>query len=199
MMVFEGDIVTCDDAMRVSRYLIAESDWIVYVGDELPAAFAKAPRTVLGKRALLPAFADTHLHFSSYALFAASLDVRAAATIAEMVELVASYHASHPRGVVLGFGASAHSVAERRLIERADIDARFPDRPIMIIKYDGHASISNGAMLKRLPARIKALRGYDEKSGHLLNESFFAATDFVTGSVSSLKPQKFILPIMSGR
>jgi hypothetical protein len=132
----------------------------------------------------LPAFADTHLHFSSFAIFR-ELDLRDADTIGAQIELLAAYHDRYPRRVVLAFGVSAHRIAERRLLTRADLDVRLAGVPVMIVKYDGHAAILNGEMLRRLPPSIRSLRGYDGTTGQLNQEAFFAASKFVTRSMSA--------------
>jgi predicted amidohydrolase YtcJ len=182
MHVFEGAIITCTEPNATARFLVEEGGRIRFVGNVLSETFAAAPRTYLGPRALAPAFADTHLHFTSFAVLR-ELDLRNADTIGAQFDLLSTYHDRHPRRVVLAFGASAHRVAERRLPTRSDLDTRLAGVPVMIVKYDGHAAILSGEMLRRLPARIASLRGYDEVTGHLKQEAFFAASDFVTRSL----------------
>lgn len=184
MKVYEGSIVTCDAKGSVARYLVEEGSRIAYVGDSLPAAYASAPRVALGDRALLPAFGDTHIHFMSYALFSAGLDVRAARTIAEARDLVRDFASRRKDKVILGFGSSASSVAERRLLTRADLDEACPERPAYIVKYDGHAAIANSALIGMLDEGLTRLRGFGAESGLMTQEAFFRVTDFVTGKVS---------------
>ncbi|MBU1082311.1 MAG: amidohydrolase family protein, partial [Spirochaetes bacterium] len=184
MTVYEGSIISCDAAGGAYRFLVEDGGRIAFVGDGLPEAYRGLPRVALDGKALLPAFTDTHIHFMSYALFSAGLDVRSAQSITEAKETVADFAGSRKDSIVLGFGASPHSVAERRLLSRADLDAACPNRPAYIVKYDGHAAIANSALLSALPAGTASLRGYDGASGLLTQEAFFRATDFVTGKVS---------------
>ena len=76
MKIYHGTIITCDREDHVHNYLVEDKGRILYAGAELPAAYRGAPVEALGGRALLPCFGDTHLHFASYALFNAGLDVR---------------------------------------------------------------------------------------------------------------------------
>jgi predicted amidohydrolase YtcJ len=184
MHVFEGTIITCTKPGVIARFLVEADGRICFVGNTLPETFASVPRTRLGQRALAPAFADTHLHFSSFAIFR-ELDLRDADTIEAQLDLLSTYHDRYPRRVMLAFGASAHRTAERRLLTRTDLDARLAGVPVMIVKYDGHAAILSGEMLRRLPARIASFRGYDDATGHLKQEAFFATSDFVTRSLSA--------------
>lgn len=183
MKTYEGAIICCDREGQVYRYLVEEKGRILHVGNELPAAYQGAPREVLGERSLLPCFGDTHLHFASYALFNAGLDVRHARSLPEMCAHIQKYAAESSDKIVMGFGASTHSVKERRLISRDELDQAAPDRSVFIVKYDGHACILNSKMIAMLPDKVKSLRGWHEKTGEMNQEAFFATTDFITKKV----------------
>jgi predicted amidohydrolase YtcJ len=184
MKVYEGSIVSCDREDRVHHYLVEDKGRILHVGEQLPARYEGEPREVLGGRALLPCFADTHLHFASYALFNAGLDVRSARDIPEMCERIRHFVRETGDKLILGFGASTHAVREKRLISKSELDKACPDRALFLVKYDGHACILNSRMITLLPSKMKALRGYHEESGEMNQEAFFAATDFVTKKIS---------------
>jgi predicted amidohydrolase YtcJ len=190
MRVYEGTIITCGGSVdAVARFLVEDRGRIAFVGQGLPEQYRSAPRVSLGSRALLPAFADAHLHFSSYALFASTLDLREAEDIPAILERVRGRIASSGSGgrkPLLGFGVSAHSIPEGRLLEKADLDRALPGAAVYLVKYDGHAAVASSALLERLPPRIRALRGFDGGKGQLFQEAFFAATDFLTSSVSPI-------------
>ena len=193
MNIYEGNIVSCDRGNSQFRYLVENDGIITFTGDTLPEQYHQLLTIALGGKALLPAFADTHLHYSSYAFFASSLDVRKATSIDQIIELIDQYIvANHPKNV-LGFGVSAHNIKEKRLIEKVDLNRAFPEIPVMLIKYDGHASVNNAAMLSILPDKIQTMRGYHSGSGQLNQEAYFAATDFITGKVSPISLIKNIL------
>ena len=113
MKIYEGSILTCDSQDRVCRYLVEDGGRIVYVGDELPAKFASGSRVKLGGRALIPAFGDSHIHFASFATFHAGLNVSDARSNAEILEMIRSFVPTCADKMVIAFGASPHSVAER--------------------------------------------------------------------------------------
>jgi predicted amidohydrolase YtcJ len=186
MKIYEGNIVSCDLNNSQYRYLVEDNGIILFTGNTLPPEYSQLARISLNEKALLPSFADTHLHYSSYAFFSGNLDVRQATSIDQIIELVEQYIMTHRPKIVLGFGVSAHNVKEKRLIEKIDLQRAFPQMPVMLIKYDGHASINNTAMLNLLPDSIRSLRGYHSGTGQLNQEAFFAATDFVTKKVSTM-------------
>jgi predicted amidohydrolase YtcJ len=184
MKVYEGSIITCDAAGGVGKFLVEEEGRIRFVGDALPEKYAGAPRENLGEKALLPAFGDTHIHFMSYALFATGLELRSSGSIGDTKDAISDFVRTRSPAFVLGFGASAHSVREKRLLTRSDIDAVCPNRPVFITKYDGHAGIANSALLASVKEKLEKVRGFDANTGLLTQEAFFRAADYVTGKVS---------------
>ncbi len=193
MKIYSGTIITCDTADTVCHYLIEENGIIQFTGDQLPKAYQKFPVEDLGTGALIPAFTDSHLHFSSYALFSSTLDLRAARNFDDISEMIRAYIRKSGCKLVLGFGISAHSLIEQRMITREELDRIEKKRPMMLVKYDGHASVVNSAMLRLLPAKIKTLRGFDADAGQLFQEAFFAATDHITAKISVISLLKYML------
>ncbi len=84
---------------------------------------------------------------------------------------------------MIAFGASPYSVRERRLVSREEIDSVCDDKPVFLVKYDGHACIVNSALLKLIDDKVKGLRGYHPDTGEMNQEAFFAVSDFITGSI----------------
>ncbi len=183
MTVYQGPILTCDKNDTICRYLVEDDGIILFTGNELPGVYSDHTKIDLGGKALIPAFGDSHLHFSSYALFSSTLDVREARDFSHLSELISGYVNSARPKVVLGFGISSHSVEEGSMVTRTELD-KMEKRPVMLVKYDGHASVINTAMQNLLPAKIKKLRGYHADTGHLYQEAFFEATDHISAKVS---------------
>ncbi len=193
MKVYNGTIISCDKEGRVHKYLVEDKGRILYAGAELPAEYKGLPLEPLGSGALLPCFGDTHLHFASYALFNSGLDVRSARSLPEMRGLITEFARTGSDKILMGFGASPHGVKERRLISRAELDRACPERPLYLVKYDGHACILNSSLLALLPAGISALRGFHPDTGEMNQEAFFAVTDFITRKISPVKTIKNML------
>ena len=193
MRILEGHMITCDKKKRVCRFLVEDKGKIKYVGDLLPAQFPKKDIVNLGEKSVLPAFVDSHIHFASYAMFSAGLDIRHSTSLEEMKETIHAFSRHHRCDIILGFGASSHSVKEKRLPSKDDIDAVCADRPVIIVKYDGHACIINSKLMGILPTGIRKMRGFHHASGEMNQEAFFAVTDFVTHRISTLQMARNML------
>jgi predicted amidohydrolase YtcJ len=190
MKIFHGAIVTCDRDAHVFEYLVENNGRILYVGNELPAEFARAGDKIeLGERTLLPSFGDGHLHFSNWALVAAAfIDVREARNFEEIGGMIRDFSEKDKQAKVLaGFGLSSHSVAEKRLITREELDEFEGERPVYLICYDGHSAVINSKMLEMFPDTIKQTHGFNTDKGHVFHEAYYTATDHVTDTVPTMK------------
>ncbi len=196
MRIYHGKILSLDEDNNVYNYLIEDKGRIVYLGDSLPIEYAENNSVVeLGNRALLPSFGDGHLHFSNWALIAVSyFDVREAKDIQEIQEIIQKYMAGKGKiKTIIAFGVSKHSVKEKRLIEKEELDEVCPDIPLIIICYDGHSAVCNTKMMEKFPEKIKNLRGFTEDKGHLFKEAYFAGTDYAASLVPPLDLVKSIV------
>ena len=63
--------------------------------------------------------------------------------------------------IITGFGCSTHSMIEKRLPTRKELDSAEQKKPVFIIKYDGHAGVGNSAFIKKIPSSILKLRRAD--------------------------------------
>ncbi len=184
MKCYKGTILTVDKDNSVCRYLVENDGFIVYVGNELPKRFEHAELIDLGGMVLSPAFVDTHQHFASFSTFNAGLNVMDADSNKEIAEMIGNYVAKTQQKTIIAFGASPHSVKEKRLINREEIDAVCAGKEVMVVKYDGHACIISTPLLKKLDKKLSRLRGYHPDTGEMNQEAFFACSDYITGSLS---------------
>lgn len=184
MKVYKGNILTCDSQNHVYSFLVEDHGRIVYVGNELPSIYNEATQIELGEKALIPAFGDSHIHFASYATFRAGLNVSCAKSNEKILEMLRQFVPTCKDKLVIAFGASNHSVCEKKLLTRRELDSVCPDKPLFMAKYDGHTCIVNTKLLNKMKNKAKHLRGYHEETGEMNQEAFFAFSDYVSGSVS---------------
>lgn len=183
MKIYEGNILTCDAENHIYRYLVEENGRIAYVGDELPDIYKGKEAMVLDNKALLPSFVDTHMHFASFATFHAGLNVMDAKNNKEIATRLGEFLKKDKSRIVIAFGASPYSVEEGVLISRKELDAVTGDRPVMVVKYDGHACIINTPLLNKVRDKVRNLRGFNEESGEMNQEAFFAVSDYITAAI----------------
>jgi hypothetical protein len=180
-----GVFISCEDENRIFRVLVEEDGRIVYTGDTVPDAYGDIPSRIdMEGRCVVPAFADTHIHFSSYCFFKEHLDVRQADSFDTLADRIRGYErANMGAKILLGFGCSAHTVEERRLPDLSFFEG-VTSKPLFLVKYDGHAAVANSALLRLLPPSITGDPGFDPSSGWFCKQAFYRAVNHITRSVS---------------
>lgn len=187
MKVFtNATFIPCDDSDKVFKVMAEDNGRILFMGDSIPQKYKDAPLVDLNGKCVLPTFADTHIHFGSFALFHFGLDLRHAKDFDEMAVIIKRYEEEHPKDkFVFGFGVSAHIVKEKRLVERNDLD-KMTSRPLLIEKYDGHAAVANSALIRLFPDEVIKDPDFDEKSGWLYVNSHYTGIQFVSKMMKPL-------------
>lgn len=178
-----GRFVSCEDDNRLFTTLVEKEGTILFTGNRLPREFQDSETIDLGDRCVVPAFGDTHMHFESFAYFNSGLDVRSAGDFKALGDLIHDYLRNNPgEKTILAFGCSAHTVKEKRLPSKDDLD-QITSCPVMIVKYDGHASVANSAMIQKLPASVLSEEGFHADTGWFFLEAFYKAVNFISKSV----------------
>lgn len=182
-----ASFITCEPKNNATYSAMAvKNGRIVWIGNDIPKPFQNARKFDLDGAAVVPAFGDTHLHFESFCLFNNTFFVMDADSLDAMGQIVKAYAAAHRKDkVILGFGCTAHTVKEKRLPVRADLD-QWTDRPLLIIKYDGHAAVCNTALMNLLSDGVKLDSGCDVATGWLYQNAFFNGVNEVTAKVPSM-------------
>lgn len=185
-MIYKGTVITVDKENSVKKYLVEENGKIVFTGDVLPEKYAGLEVVDLKDGALMPAFADTHGHFASFAMFQSAVKLDKAADIGEMLEILKEADAKTPkRKGFFCFGATPY-VADGRLINKRDIDAVLSHRAVVIICGDGHTAVLNEKAMSKMPVELFGINGCDRASGIMRHESFYKVADNVLKVVSPL-------------
>jgi predicted amidohydrolase YtcJ len=178
--------ISCEPENKIFSVLIEDKGTIVHCGDDVPEQCKSAPRVDLRGKTAVPAFADTHIHFASHAMFRQTVDVRGAADFAALGHMLTQYEQRSPKArITLAFGCCAHTVQERRLPNKADLD-RCTNRPTLIVKYDGHAGVANSALTALLPEHVTSDPGFDAATGWMYQNAFYEGVNFVTSKISPL-------------
>lgn len=115
---------------------------VLHRGDKRPA---KPDYYVDGKgQILMPGLIDSHVHIMEIGFAALTLDLSDTRSLAEALARIAAYAKAHPdRPWVIGRGWNQELWPERRFPTAAELDAVVSDRPVWLMRVDGHAGWAN--------------------------------------------------------
>ena len=155
-----GDILTMAGAEPAYAEAVAVRDGkILAVGtraEVAKAAGAGAAQVDLAGRTLLPGFIDGHSHLLNYAdsLVQANLNpppIGGVTKIADIIEALRKLKAdmkAGPGDPLIGQGYDQDMLAERRHPTAADLDAAFPENPVILVHASGHMLVANSLAFK---------------------------------------------------
>jgi predicted amidohydrolase YtcJ len=153
-----GSIVTVNPAQPTAEAVAIAEGRIVAVGSEADVMKHKGEATEvidLGGRTLVPGFVDGHSHFFSL------IDVQTqalcasppAGTCNNVADVIAALKRVQerrklgPGKFVMGFGYDPELLAERRPPTKQELDAAFPDNPVILVHVSGHGAMLNSKAL----------------------------------------------------
>ncbi|MDC7279555.1 amidohydrolase family protein [Butyrivibrio fibrisolvens] len=187
MQVFHGTILTCDENNTVANYLVEREGRIAYIGTKLPTQYEVVPPIELGNNVLIPAFVDTHMHYSGFSVLHKMFPINDTDSNAKILEQLKEYASRTRENIIVGFGATEFSVSEGHLILKEQMDMACPEKPAFIIKHDAHSGVANSLFLDAIKSKVSNLRGYNADTGELKQEAFLAACEFITHGMSTKK------------
>ncbi|HEV2295828.1 MAG TPA: amidohydrolase [Tepidisphaeraceae bacterium] len=150
LIVTGGNLITLDAARPRASAMAVRDGRIVAIGDEqdvLTLAGAQTQRVQLSGRTVTPGFCDSHLHLWWYgSQLLRQADLVGSASVGEVLDRL-SRLAKQSSGWIQGHGFDQDRLAQRRFPTRADLDRVSRDRPIIISRICGHATVVNSAAL----------------------------------------------------
>lgn len=96
-----------------------------------------------------PGFIDAHSHFFGYALSLRELDLTGIRSFHEIIDLLIKRKDSIKDEWIVGRGWDQNLWEKKEFPDRSELDILFPDRPVVLIRIDGHVVLANGEALKR--------------------------------------------------
>ena len=157
-----GPIVTVNPGRPTAEAVAIVGGTIVAVGSDSDVMQHRGDATVvteLAGKTLVPGFVDGHSHFCSLVdvqtqALCASPPAGPCKTVADVIAALKAVQARRKLGpgkFVMGFGYDPELLAEKRPPSKQELDAAFPENPVILVHVSGH-----GAMLN-----TKALAAYD--------------------------------------
>lgn len=181
-----GPIYTGVAERPTAEVVVVQDGRIAFVGspDTVRLKLNPGTETVdLKGAALFPGFTDAHAHLRGIGERELSLNLEGAKSAAEAMARVKVYLAGRkPSGPVWGRGWIETGWPEGRFLNRGDLDPIAPDRPVLLVRADGHALVANTAALKAagidettaVPAGGEILKGPDGKLTGMLVDNAMA-------------------------
>lgn len=156
MLVFNATIYTVDSNFATAEAMVISKGKIIATGKltDLEKEYKVKERLNAEGKFIYPGFIDAHTHFVRYGLGLKKIDLTATNSWADVVAKVKAFAAVNTDGWIIGRGWDQNHWTVKEFPTNAELNALFPDRPLILSRVDGHAAIANQKALDI--ANIKA-------------------------------------------
>ncbi len=148
LVLFNGKIVTVDDAFSIHQAIVIKDGRIVALGgNELRNQYAAARAIDLHGRMVMPGFNDTHIHLGGHSR--RYIDLNETTSLAQLKQQVSEKAKElGPGEWITGQGWDEYHFTEQRKPLRTDLDAAAPNNPVVLTRAGGHSSVGNSKALE---------------------------------------------------
>ena len=151
LIVHHAQIYTVNNEFTTAEAMAVQDGKIVAIGtnDDILKEY-KSDSVVDAKgAAVYPGFIDAHAHFLGYGQTLYAVDLMFVPTWEEAIARVKDFAAKHPgKGWIKGRGWDQNRFPGKQFPTNTELNILFPDRPVLLERVDGHASIANDFALQ---------------------------------------------------
>jgi len=124
---------------------------------------------------IIPGLIDAHGHILNLGLSLLRADLRGTQSKSEVLDRLKSFAVNLPKDSwLLGRGWDQNDWPERAFPNKADLDRAFPDRPVWLVRIDGHAAWANSAAIAASDRNLKG--SWHPEGGHIERDDQQQAT-----------------------
>lgn len=146
LVIFNAVVYTVDEKFSTVQAFAVSNGKIVETGttaDILRRYDGKEMIDAKG-RAVYPGFIDAHAHFVSYGESLYQVELYGSNSWDEVLERLKKFVAAHPdEPWIRGRGWDQNKFLGKAFPTNEKLNALFPDKPVYLIRVDGHAAIAN--------------------------------------------------------
>jgi predicted amidohydrolase YtcJ len=179
-IIYNAKIYTVDENFSLTQSMAIRDGYILATGSdrEILDSYNSKNRFDARRRAIYPGFIDAHSHFIGYATNLQRADLRPAASFNEVLDILVEHARTHDTEWLVGRGWDQNQWPEKEFPDNSKLNELFPDKPVLLIRVDGHAVIVNEAAMQRLNISHdhtfptgEAIRNKDKLTGVFLEHS----------------------------
>lgn len=175
LLVYHCTIYTVDAVFTTAEAMVISEGKIIATGkkNDLEKEYNFKEKLDAQGKFIYPGFIDAHAHFVGYGISLQQVVLTGTSSWKEVIEKVKTFATENKEGWLTGRGWDQNDWPIKEFPTNEQLTALFPDRPVLLERVDGHASIANK----------KALELAGIKAGDAVNGGEIETKNFTTGSV----------------
>lgn len=150
LIVHHAKIYTVNNEFATVEAMAVQDGKIVAVGsnDEILKEYKSDSVVNVAGASVYPGFIDAHAHFVGYGQSLFTVDLMFVPNWEQALDRVKDFAIHHPgKGWIKGRGWDQNRFPGKQFPTNEELNILFPDRPVILERVDGHASIANNFAL----------------------------------------------------
>jgi len=150
LIVFNGKIYTVDSSFSIASAMAVSNGKIVAIGSDstILNSYISNNKIDLKGKFVYPGFIDPHSHFTGYAEYLGTANLDGVESYTEMISRLKEHAEKYPSDWVIGRGWDQNRWKVKKMPTNDELSKAFPDKPVFLVRIDGHAALVNDAALK---------------------------------------------------
>ncbi|MBE0646647.1 MAG: amidohydrolase [Bacteroidales bacterium] len=150
-LVTNARIYTIDDINQVAEAMVINQGKVVSTGltEDLLKIYEPARKLDAEGKTIFPGFIDAHCHFYGLALGLRWIDLVGCSSFEEVVERISLADTIQEDAWITGRGWDQNLWKVKEFPDKNVLDERWPDRPVVLVRIDGHSVLANQEALDR--------------------------------------------------
>ena len=149
LIIYNAKIYTVNTQFEIAEAMAIKDGKILSVGSsaDIRKKFTATNEVDAKGKPVYPGFIDAHAHFFGYGESLQSADLKGTTSWEEVLKRVTDFAKTHPDGWLTGRGWDQNDWTDKQFPTKEKLDQLFPNRPVLLERIDGHASIANQSAL----------------------------------------------------
>ena len=146
LIVHHAQIYTVNNEFTIAEAMAIQDGKIVAIGtnDDILKEYQSDSVVNANNAIIYPGFIDAHAHFLEYGQSLYTVGLMFAPSWTEVIDRVKAFAVKHPGKVwIRGRGWDQNRFPGKQFPTNEELNILFPDRPVILERVDGHASIAN--------------------------------------------------------
>jgi hypothetical protein len=149
LIVHNAKIYSADELNnQYSSFAVKEGKFVYVGGDEILSNFSSANIINAQELPVYPGFIDSHAHFYDLGFYLNQVDLKNTQSLEEVIDRVAEFDAENNSNFIIGRGWDQNDWNKKTFPTNTLLNEKFPDKPVVLRRIDGHAYLVNDSALK---------------------------------------------------
>ena len=149
LIVHNANIYSADELNnRYTSFAVKEGKFVYVGGDEILSNFSSSNIIDAQELPVFPGFIDSHAHFYDLGFYLNQVDLKNTQSLEEVIDRVTEFDAENNLNFVIGRGWDQNDWKNKSFPNNTLLNEKFPDKPVVLRRIDGHAYLVNDSALK---------------------------------------------------